>query len=260
MRGAPGGELAHQRARPRPAAVAIAGHGQHADVGEVDDDRLAAQRRAAVDQLARLLQRLWLIVGERVHPEVEVDIAVQRHCTGAEAHVQEVPVVGAALPDVLALDQQRPQAARVGVEPVQRGALELARRGQLGFALAQVLRVATGLLRRALAHAPLLRPAHADREEHQQQEHPARHVQERRVAVDERVADHPEPADDREQQLDDRGVGRSRLRRRRRDAQLLRRHGRRVLAGGSMEGQRVLCCHFVLTDTTADGPPRRGVC
>ena len=34
---------------------------------------------SALDQLARLLERMRLVLGERVHAEVEVDLAVQRH-------------------------------------------------------------------------------------------------------------------------------------------------------------------------------------
>ena len=260
VRRAPGGELEHQRARPRAGAAAVSGDGEHADVLEPDDDRLAAQRGAAVDQLARLLQRLRLVLGERVHPEIELNVAVERHVPGTDAHVQEIAMVRTALPDVLALDQQRPQPSRLRVEAMQRTALELPRLRQLTLALAQVLGVTARLLRRPLADAALLRPAHADREQQHQRQHPARDVQERGVAVDERVPDHAEPADHREQQLDDRGVCRSRLRGRRGNAQFLRRHGRRILARGSMEGQRVRCCHL-----SPRIPPRRflhacGVC
>ncbi len=191
-------------AHARPAAVA--GDGEHADVVEPDDDRLAAQRRAAVDQLARLLQRLRLVLGERVHAEVELDFAIERHVAGPDAHMQEVAMVGAALPDVLALDQQRPQPGRLRVQAMQRATLELARLRQLTLALAQVLRVAARLLRRPFAHAALLRPAHPDREQQHQRQHSARHVEERGVAVHERVPDHAEAADHREQRLDDRGM------------------------------------------------------
>ena len=79
VRRAPRGQLRHEGARPGPRAGAVAGDGEHADPVQADDDGLAAQRLAAVDHLARLLQRLRLVLGERVHPEVEVDLAVQRH-------------------------------------------------------------------------------------------------------------------------------------------------------------------------------------
>ena len=246
VRRAPGGELVHQRARPRARVVALAGDGQHADLGEVDDHRLTAQRASALDQLARLLERVRLVLGERVHAEVEVDLAVQRHGAGAEPDVQEVAMVGPALPDVGALDQQRPQAAGVGIQTCQRPALELAGLRQLGVALAQVLGVAPGLVGRPLAHLALLRPAHAEREQQQQRDHAAGDVEEQRVAVDQREADHADAAHDREEELDDRGVRRGRLDRRRRDAQPLRGNGGRILPGRAMEGQRVLCCHECL--------------
>ena len=182
VRRAPGGELVHQRARPRARALAIAGHGQHADAVEVDHHRLTAQRAPPLDELARLLERVRLVLGERVHPEVELDGPVERHRAGAEPDVQEVAMVGPALPHVGALDQQRPQAPRIGVQARQRPALELAGLGQLVVALAQVLGVAARLVGRALAHRALLRPAHAEREQQQQRDHRARDVQEQRVA------------------------------------------------------------------------------
>ena len=232
--------------RVHARALAIAGHGQHADVREVDDDGLAAQRRAAVHHLARLLQRLRLVLGERVHPQVELDVAVERHVAGAQAHVEEVVVVGPALPDVLALDEQRPQAAGVRIQACERPALQLPGLGELGLALAQVLRVPARLGRRPLAHAPLLRPADADRGADHQHDHRPGDVEERAVAVDEREAEHPDAADHGHEHLDDRGVRGRGLRRRSRYAQPLRGHGLRILARRSMEGQRVLCCHLRL--------------
>ena len=246
VRGAPGGELVHQRARPRARVPAVAGDGEHPDLGEIDHHRLTAQRASALDELARLLERVRLVLGERVHAEVELDLAVQRHVAGAEPDVQEIAVIGPALPHVRALDQQCPQPAWIGIQARQRAALELAGLGQLAVALAQVLGVAPRLVGRALADPALLRPAHAEREQQQQQDHRAGDVEEQGVAVDQREADHADAAHDREQHLDDRGVRRRRLRRRRRDPQPLRGHGRRVLPGRAMEGQRVLCCHLCL--------------
>ena len=259
VRRAPGRELRHQRPCPRTRALAIAGDGEHADLLEVDHHRLAAQRRAPLDHLASLLERVRLVLGERVHAEVERDVAVERDRPGAEAHVQEVLVVGPALPDVGALDQQRPQPAHVGVQPRHRAALELARLRQLAVALAQVLGVPSRLLGRPLAHAAALRPAHAERERQQEQQHRPGDVQEHAVPVDDREADHADPADDGKQQLDDRRVGRNRLRRRRRDAQRVRRNGRRILPRRSMEGQGVLCRHLVISHTTDGQHSCRGV-
>ena len=256
----PRGELGHQRPRPRACVLALARDGEHADLVEVDDHRLAAQRRAPLHHLARLLERVRLVLGERVHAQVELDLAVERDRARAEAHMQEVLVIRPALPHVGALDEQRPQPPRVGVQPRQRRALALAGLGQLGVALAQVLRVAASLRGRPLAHAALLRPAHAERERHQQHEHRPGDVQERAVLVDDREAHHADPADDGEQHLDDRGVGRCGLGRRRRDAQRLRRHGRRIFPRGSMEGQRVLGCHLVISHTTGRPHSCRGVC
>ena len=69
--------------------------------GQVDDDRLAAQLRAPLDQPARLVQRVLLVLGERVHPEVELDRRGRAATVPSpSAHVQEVAVVRAALPDV----------------------------------------------------------------------------------------------------------------------------------------------------------------
>ena len=246
VRRAPGGELVHQRARPRARALAIAGHGQHADAVEVDHHRLTAQRAPPLDELARLLERGRLVLGERVDPEVELHGPVERHRAGAEPDVHEVAMVGPALPHVGALDQQRPQAPRIGVQARERPALEISGLGQLGVALAQVLGVAARLVGRALAHRALLRPAHAEREQQQQRDHRARDVEEQRVAVHEREADHAHAAHDREEELNDRRLRRRRLHRRRRDPQPLRGHGGRVLPGRAMEGQRVLCCHSCL--------------
>ena len=97
----------------------------------------------------------------------------------AEPHVQEVLVVRAALPDVAALHELRPQRLRVGVQARQRGALQLARARQVEVLLAQVVGVAPRVGRGALAHAALLRPAHAERERQQQDDHRAGDVEER---------------------------------------------------------------------------------
>ena len=250
VRRAPGGELVHQRARPRAGAVAVAGHGQHADVGEVDHHRLAAQRLSPLDELARLVQRLHLVLGERVHAEVELDFAVERHVAGAEPHVQEVAVVGPALPHVRALDQQRPQPAGLGVESRQSAALQLARLRQLDVALAQVLRVPARVVRRALAHRALLRPPHSDRERQQQHDHRPGDEQERAAPVDDREADEADAADNREEDLDQRRVRWRRLGRRRRDPQPLGGHGPGIFPRRAMESQRVLCRHLGTTNTT----------
>ena len=234
VRRPPGRELVHQRPGPRARVVAGAGHREHADVAEIDDHRLTAQRASPLDELARLLERVRLVLGKRVETEVELHLAVERHRPRAEPHVQEVAVVGPALPHVGALDQQRPEPPGIRIQPRERPALELAGLGQLDVALAQVLGVAAGLVGRALAHLALLRPAHADREQQQQHDHRAGDVEEQRVAVDDREADQAHAAHHREQQLDERGVRRRGLRRRRRDPQPLRRHGGWILPGRAM--------------------------
>ena len=155
-----------QRAR----ALAVAGDGEHADLGEVDDHRLAAQRRAPLDQLARLLQRLRLVLGERVHPEVELDLAVERHraaCRAARAGSPCGP--GRRSHTSARLTSSVHSRPGSGYSRASAPRWSSPASASSRVALAQVLRVAARLLGRPLAHAALLRPAHAERERQQQQ-------------------------------------------------------------------------------------------
>jgi S-DNA-T family DNA segregation ATPase FtsK/SpoIIIE len=61
VRGAPRRELGHQRPDPPPRALAVARHGQHADVVEADHHGLPAQHVTALHHAPRLLQRLRLL-------------------------------------------------------------------------------------------------------------------------------------------------------------------------------------------------------
>ena len=59
-------------------------------------------------------------------PQVELDRAVERDRALADAHVHEVAVVGAALPDLAALDDLGPELLRLRVQALERGALQIA--------------------------------------------------------------------------------------------------------------------------------------
>jgi hypothetical protein len=184
------------------------------------------------------VQRLRLVFGQRVHSELELDRAVERHVPAAEPHVHEVGVVRPPLPNRPPLEHRRPEPPGIRVEPRQGAPLQLACLRELIVALAQVARVAAGVGSCAQPHAAALGPPHREREAQHQDDHRGGDVEEDAVAEGDPEPEQPDAPDDREERLDHAELRRDRDGRRRPDARRVARDWRGPVARWSVEGRR----------------------